>query len=101
MVAQFTIIPLGEQEELKEAVASILAIVDESGLPYQLNAMSTLLEGEWEPVMDLIHRCHLKMREQFPRVLTTVTVDDREGASNRLHGKVSDVEDVLGRKLKK
>jgi len=101
LVAQFSIVPLGAQEELKEAIAQVLALVDESGLPYQLTAMSTLVEGDWEPVMELIRRCHDAMRAQFPRVLTSITIDDRAGAVGRLEGKVRDVEEVLGRTLRK
>jgi uncharacterized protein (TIGR00106 family) len=101
MVVQFSVIPLGGQEELKEAVAAIIDLIDRSGLPYQLNAMSTLLEGEWEPVMGVVRQCHEKMRESFPRVLTSITIDDRANASGRLKGKVSDVESVLGRELNK
>lgn len=101
MVLQFSVIPLGAQEELKEAIAEILAVIDESGLPYQLNAMSTLLEGDWDDVMGVVRRCHETMRARFPRVLTSITVDDREGATGRIEGKVRDVEEVLGRQLRK
>jgi len=34
-----------------------------------------------------------------PRVLTSITIDDRRGATGRLEGKVRDVEQVLGKPL--
>jgi uncharacterized protein YqgV (UPF0045/DUF77 family) len=50
-------------------------------------------------VMALILQCHRHMRAKAGRVVTHVAIDDREGASGRLTGKVADVEKALGRKL--
>lgn len=99
MLASFAIVPIGQGEELKEDVAAILEIIDQSGLPYKLGAMQTTVEGEPKQVMDLIMTCHQTMKTRAQRVLTHITIDDRDGAANRLQGKVSDVETVLGRKL--
>lgn len=99
MLASFSIVPIGAGEELKEHVAKILALVEESGLSYRLGAMQSTVEGSPEEVMGLIMRCHGRMREISTRVLTSITIDDRAGASGRLLGKVKDVEEVLGRKL--
>ena len=73
--------------------------MDRSGLPYKLGAMHTTIEGDAAQVMDVIMRCHRRMLELAPRVLTSITIDDRTGFSGRLDGKVKDVEEVLGRKL--
>ena len=99
MLASFSVIPVGVGEELKEHVAKVLALVDESGLDYRLGAMQTTVEGDFDAVMALIVKCHRVMREVSPRVLTSITIDDREGAKNRLSGKVTDVEKVLKRRL--
>jgi uncharacterized protein (TIGR00106 family) len=101
MIADFSIVPVGGGEELAGPVAAIVDIVDRSGLPYQLTAMGTLVEGEWDAVLGLIRECHLRMRRDFPRVLTRISIDDREGAKGRLAGKVSDVEKTLGRAVRK
>ena len=99
MLASFSVLPIGVGEELKAHVAKILALVDESGLDYKLGAMQTTVEGDPDAVMALIMKCHRLMREIAPRVLTSITIDDREGAQCRLAGKVKDVEDVLKRDL--
>ncbi len=51
--------------------------------------------------MDLVKRCHMAMRVVSSRVITSIKIDDREGASGRIGGKIADVEKVLGRKVKK
>ena len=99
MLAAFSIVPIGNGEELKEDIAAILELIDKSGLPYKLGAMQTTVEGDEEKVMALIMACHRKMRERASRVLTHITIDDRAGAAGRLSGKVKVVETVLGREL--
>ncbi len=100
IIADLCIVPIGVGEELKEHVARIVQMIDESGLDYRLGAMQTTVEGEQDAVMALIMRCHQQMRELAPRVLTHITIDDREGAEGRLTGKVTDVENVLGREMR-
>lgn len=99
MLASFSIVPMGVGVELKEQIAGVLEIIDQSGLQYRLGAMQTTVEGEPDEVMALIMKCHRHMRDKAPRVLTRIAIDDREGATGRLTGKIKDVEKVLGREL--
>jgi uncharacterized protein (TIGR00106 family) len=100
MIVEFSIVPIGKQEELAAAVAAMLDIVDRSGLSYQLTSMGTIVEGEWDDIFALIKECHGRMRKTSRRVSTHISVDDREGARGRLTGKVEAVEQALGRTLK-
>lgn len=99
MIASFSVVPMGAGESVKELVAEALAIVDASGLPYQLGPMHTVVEGEPDQVMDVILRCHRRILELAPRVLTNITLDDRKGATGRIAGKVREVEQILGKPL--
>jgi uncharacterized protein (TIGR00106 family) len=99
MLASFSVVPVGSGEELKELVAGLVPLLERSGLPFVMGAMQTTVEGEPERVMALIMDCHREMRRRAPRVLTHITIDDRQGATGRLAGKVSDVEALLGRKV--
>jgi len=101
MIAEFSIIPVGKDESLGELVAKIVDVIDTSGLPYKLTAMGTLVEGEWDDIQELIKECHFRMKRFSSRVMTFISIDDREGAKGRLEGKVEDVENILGRELKK
>ena len=101
MLASFSVVPMGVTGGVKALVAEALKIVDESGLPYELGAMQTILEGDEERVMEVILRCRRRMLELAPRVLTHITLDDRRGATGRLAGKVRDVEEILGKPLRR
>lgn len=101
MIAEFSIVPLDKGESLSQYVSEVLDMVDNSGLEYKLTPMGTIVEGEWDEVMDLIKRCHEHMREVSNRVDTRIAVDDREGAENRIEGKIESVESKLGKRLKR
>lgn len=100
MLAEFSVIPLDHGTHMKEYVAHILDLVDKSGLDYELTAMGTIVEGEPMLVWPLLRDCHEAITEMSDRVETRVVIDDKKGASGRLVGKVRDVEEVLGRRLR-
>ena len=101
MLAEFSVFPIGKGEGLSQYVSQIIKMIDESGLEYRLNPMGTVVEGEWDEVLDLIKRCHREMRRFSTRVITNISIDDREGAFGRITGKIESVEKTLGREVKK
>jgi len=82
-------------------VARCLDIIDQSGLPYQLHAMGTLLEGEWDEVFKVVKACFEELKTDCNRISLTLKVDYRKGYTGRLRSKVQSVEQRLGRKLKR
>ena len=101
VLLEFSVSPLGAGESVSPIVARCLQIVEESGLPYQLHAMGTLVEGELEAVMDVMRRCVEAVAADHNRVTCTAKLDLRRGHSGRLQAKVASVERQLGRRLKK
>ena len=101
MLINFSMAPIGKGESLSAEVAKVIKLVEASGLPYKMHPMGTVIEGEWDELMGLLKKCHMKLRETSSRVLTTVIIDDREGAKGRIDGKVASVEGKLGKSVKK
>ncbi|MFW6141365.1 MAG: MTH1187 family thiamine-binding protein [Candidatus Saliniplasma sp.] len=99
MIVEFAIVPLDRGESLSEYVSQVIEMVDESGLDYKLTPMGTIVEGEWDEIMDLIKRCHKHVREVSKRVETRIVIDDRESAKGRIKGKVESVKGKLGKDL--
>lgn len=100
MIAEFSITPVGRGESVSKYVARVLDIVDRSGIPYRLNPMGTVVQGEFDEVMNLICRCHKAVAKDCRRVSTLIKIDDRKGRRNGLQEKIRRVERVLGRDLK-
>jgi uncharacterized protein (TIGR00106 family) len=79
----------------------VLKIVDASGLPYKINPMGTVIEGEWDEIMKLIKKCHNTVMKTGERAVTTMSIDDRKGKPNRIDEKVKSIERRIGKSLKK
>jgi uncharacterized protein (TIGR00106 family) len=100
-LAEFSVVPLGKGESVSPFVARCLKIVVESGLDYRLNPMGTVVEGDYDQVMDVVRRCHMAVMAECPRVITTVKIDDRAGVRGMMEGKIRSVEEKVGTKLKR
>lgn len=101
MLAEFSIVPVGVGSSVGAQLAEVLRIVDESGLPYKINPMGTVIEGEWDEVMKLVKKCHKSVMKNGERAVTTISIDDRKGKPNRIEAKVKSIERRLGKSLKK
>jgi len=101
MIAEFSIIPIGAGVSTSAEVAKVIKLIDESGLKYKLNPMGTVVEGKWDEVMGLINRCHTLVMSDVERVITSITVDDRKGYTDRITKKVESVERILGMPVSK
>jgi len=101
MLAEFSIVPIGMGSSIGDQLAEVLKIVDSSKLPYKANPMGTVVEGEWNDVMDLIRKCHEAVMSTGERVVTSISIDDRRGKPNRIDQKVESIERRIGKVLKK
>jgi len=101
MLTEFSIIPIGIGSSIGDQIAEVLKIVDASGLPYRINPMGTVVEGEWDDIMKLIRKCHETVLKSGERVITTISIDDRKGKTNRIEEKIKSIERRLGKTLKK
>jgi uncharacterized protein (TIGR00106 family) len=96
MLVTFSITPLGVGEGVGDLVAEAVRIVRDSGLPNETNAMFTNIEGDWDEVMDVIHRCVDAVAERAPRVSVVIKIDHRPGVESAMQQKVDDIERRLG-----
>lgn len=102
MLAELSVFPLDKGGKgLSIFVARSIKIIEESGLDYEVHALGTLIEGPKDKVFEVIRKCHDHMAEDCDRVVTTVKIDDRKGATGTLRAKVASVEQKLGHKVQK
>jgi uncharacterized protein (TIGR00106 family) len=96
VIAQFTVIPIGTGTSLSGYVAACERVLAATGLTYELHANGTNLEGEWEPVMDAIKRCHETLHAMgVPRISTNVTIGTRSDRPQRMAEKIASVREKL------
>ena len=94
-IVEFSIFPMDKGESLSPYVARALNLIQDSGLPYELNPMGTCVEGEWADVMALVDRCFQALEEDCNRINLSLKADYRKGPSGRMKGKVASVREKL------
>ena len=96
VLLEFSVVPFGKGESVSQYVAECVDLIDRRGLPYELNAMGTIVEGELPQVLDLMRSCIEHMATHSGRVSCSAKLDYRAAARGRLRGKVESVEQRLG-----
>ena len=72
------------------------AVVRDSGLPCETNAMFTNIEGEWDEVMAVVKRAVDVVAASSPRVGLVLKADIRPGYDGQLTAKVERIDERLG-----
>ena len=79
-VAVMPLRPYTGEDEMHKVVHACIEKIKESGLKYELGAMSTTFEGEFEEVFDLIKIIHkIPFQLGCERVITVARVDEKAG----------------------
>ncbi len=99
LLLEFSMSPLGEGESVSRYVARSLEIIDASGLPYRINPMGTVIEGEPDQCLAVVTDCLERMAQDCNRITCSIKMDYRKGASGRLQSKIARLEGLLGKSL--
>lgn len=99
MLFSLSMFPVGDGDSLVEPVSEVVDEIDRAGLSYRVTGADTVIEGEWNEVMPAIERAEQRLRDKHNRVYMVMTVDDHEGAKNRLQQSPDEVQRQLGRTI--
>jgi uncharacterized protein (TIGR00106 family) len=97
---EFSLMPLDKGISLSKYVARALTIIEESGMAYRLNAMGTVVEGEWDDLVGLLTRCFRDLEKDSDRISLQVKFDHRKGVSGAINAKIRSVQARAGRQFK-
>ena len=95
VIVEFSIFPMDKGESVSEYVARAVKIIEQSGLPYELNPMGTCVEGEWTEVMTVVDQCFQVLQKDCSRISLALKADYRKGPTGRLKSKVESVKEKL------
>ena len=97
VLMQFAIFPTDKGASASNYVSRVISMIRESGLPYQLSAMGTIIETETlEEAQLIVNQAYALLQNDCTRVYCTVTFDIREGQTGRLLTKVNSIENKIG-----
>ncbi len=70
------ILPVVSEEEIYPAVDQVIALIAQSGLPYQVGPMETTIEGDVTTLLGLVEKAlELCKQAGIPRVAAVVKID--------------------------
>ncbi len=95
VIIDFSIFPVDKGQSVSMYVARAVNIINQSGLTHKMGPMGTCIEGEWEEVMGVVDRCFKELKPDCSRIYMTIKADYREGAGNRMEGKLRSVKKKL------
>lgn len=94
---EFSITPVGDSSDsMSPVIAKVADRVRGSGMPNEVHAMGTVVEGQLDDCLDLLKQCLREAMEDKSRLTATVRLDLRPGHSGRIKGSVESVAEKLG-----
>jgi uncharacterized protein (TIGR00106 family) len=97
VLMQFAMFPTDKGASASPYVSRIIAMIRESGIPYQLSAMGTIIETDTlAEAQAIVNQAYALLQADCSRVYCTVTFDIREGKTGRMQQKVASVEEKIG-----
>jgi len=79
-IAVMPMLPFVSEKEMYSVVDKVIDTIKKSGLKYEVGAMSTTVEGEFDEVFELIKVCHkLPFELGTQRVITVTRIDEKVG----------------------
>ena len=96
-VAAVAIAPSGVGAELSEYVSQAVAVIRDSGLPNETNAMFTNIEGDIDDVLKVIRDATMKLAGQGYRTDVVIRLDIRPGFEGQIHAKQELVNEILSK----
>jgi uncharacterized protein (TIGR00106 family) len=94
MLAELRVTPVGPKTSFARLIADLVPVLAESPLQYQVHAMGTTLEGDLEPILELVRRSHEEARKHADRVLIELSLDDRTSAEGEIVRGLQHVRDL-------
>lgn len=98
ILLEFSMFPTDKGESVSNEVSQVINMIRESGIPYKLTPMGTVIETEtMEEALNIVQKAHDLLAEDSERIYSSINIDIRKSKSNRLTGKISSVEDKIGK----
>jgi len=72
----FQILPVVEEEKIYEVVDKVIDYIDKSGVKYEVSAMETNMEGDFDQLLNIIKQSQqICVNEGAPRVVSMIKID--------------------------
>ena len=96
MIAQLSVYPIGEGTSLGRFVKKGIAVIEKSGVTYEVGGMATTIETpDMDALFDLIKQVHAaQVAEGARRIVIDLKVDDRQDKTATIQSKKEAVTEI-------
>ena len=96
---EISVIPVGKEgASLGDTVVEVLKVAEKYGVHYELGPLGTAMEGDLDTLLQVAREMHeVCFGLGYPRVLTTIRLDDRRDKDLTMEYKVQSVKEKLAR----
>ena len=97
VLLEFAMFPTDKGESASPYVSRIIKAIRESGYPYKLTPMGTVIETTtMKEALSIIEQAYKQLEPDCDRIYSSLKFDIRKGKDNRLEGKIKSIEDKIG-----
>jgi uncharacterized protein (TIGR00106 family) len=99
ILLEMAMFPTDVGESKADYVSQVVKTIRDSGFPYKLTPMATIIETEtMKDALDLIEKCYeVLAKTDSSRIYSVLKFDIRKNKENRLEEKVKSVEERIGK----
>lgn len=90
---EISIVPVGTNTpSFSKIVKEACQLIEQHGMTYQVTPTATVIEGELDQLMNVASEIHRNsLHNGSSRVITQITIDDRQDTPIKLHEQVAKV----------
>lgn len=93
------VVPVGVGVSVSEYIAECERIIMAAGLESQMHPYGTVIQGEWDLVMETVKKCHEKVHAMgSPRIMSIVKIGTRTDREQTMQDKIDSVNAKLARR---
>ncbi|WHH57095.1 MTH1187 family thiamine-binding protein [Petroclostridium sp. X23] len=96
-ILEISVIPIGTSSaSIGDMVTQACQIVKNKGLEHEITATSTLVEGDFNQLIQVAQEMHaIPFKAGAQRVITSMTIDERHDKNDSMDDKVEEVIDRM------
>ena len=98
VLLEYAMFPTDKGDSVSQYVSQIIEMIRDSGYPYKLTAMGTIIEtSSVDQATEIINKSYSVLEPYSSRVYATFTMDIQKDKNNRLLSKIESIENRIGK----
>lgn len=97
VLLEFAMFPTDKGESVSNYVSRLIKVIRESGIPYELTPMGTVVETEtMDEALSLVSLCYKQLEPDCNRIYSSLKFDIRKGDPGRMAQKIESIKRKIG-----